>query len=308
VAVIGGGDFGRGLAAAAARAGAEVVIHTRKRTSVPKVPFRTTDQLADAAGAELIFLAVPSEHVARVAESLGRHLDGSHLMVHVSRGLAGAELATLSQVLRRITPCRRLGVLAGPLDAQALIDGTPAGGIVGSRFPEVTEAVCAALGSGALRIYSTDDIIGVEVASAMVGLLSLAVGYVQRLALGPATLSVMATRGMAEATRLGVALGATEATFHGLAGVGDLISAIADDGRPELLLGRRVAEGVPLADAARELKTHIEGVHTAQRVSHFGERLGFEMPISAVVAKVLGGHVDASVAIDALMARQTTRE
>src|SRR5690606_27838602 len=107
---------------------------------------------------------VPSVHVGALAVELGAHLDGSHLLVHVSRGLLGDELETLTHLLRETTPVRRVGALAGPLVAKALIEGQPGGGIVGSLFPEVADAVCDAIAGKRLRIYRTDDVVGVEIA------------------------------------------------------------------------------------------------------------------------------------------------
>ena len=228
VGVLGGGGFGRGLAQAASRIGRDVVLWSRSGDASDG-RIRTTRNLADLAEAEIIFVAVPSIYVAEVSGQLGEHLDGSHLLVHVSRGLVGEELTTVSHVLRHETPCRRVGALAGPLVAQALAEGQPGGGVIGTRFPEVAEAVRRAIAGPTLRIYETRDVTGVEVASAMVGLLCLAVGYGQAGGIGPGTLAVVVTRGMAEAARVGQALGAEQATFGGLAGFGDLMAAVAGD-------------------------------------------------------------------------------
>ena len=201
VAVVGGGSFGRGLALCVAREGRPVVLWSRQRREIDAAGVRTTTDLSEVADAELVFLAVPSVHVGTLAVELGAHLDGSHLLVHVSRGLIGHELETLTHLLRETTPVRRVGALAGPLVARALIEGHPGGGIVGSLFPEVADAVCDAIAGKHLRIYRTDDVVGVEVASAMVGLMALALGYAQGLGFGPSTLAVLGTRGLAEAAR-----------------------------------------------------------------------------------------------------------
>ena len=160
------------------------------------------------------------------------------MMVHVSRGIVGDELTTVCEVLRSRTPVRRVGVLAGPLVADALAEGEPSGGIVGTLFPEVAEAVTEAIGGDRLRVYTTQDVIGVELSAAFVGLVALALGFAAAQKLGPSTLAVLGTRGLAEGARVAERFGASERTFAGLAGAGDVMAAIAGDKRPETAFGR----------------------------------------------------------------------
>lgn len=310
VGIVGGGSFGRGLATAAARAGHEVVLWSRaaQRAEAAPATFRVTSALADIAATELIFVAVPSPHVRDVARALGAHLDGGHLLVHVSRGLIGDELRTITRVLREETPVVRLGALAGPLVADALAAGTPSGAIVGSLFPEVGAAVRQAIAGETLRIYTTDDVAGVEVGSALVGMLALATGFAMGIGSGPAALAVLCTRGIAEAQRVGARLGARERTFAGLAGFGDLTSAVAGDERPEIRLGRALAQGASLEEAARTAGAYIEGVSIARRVARFAEQVGVDAPIAAATAAVVDGVLGPREAMRALMARQVTPE
>jgi glycerol-3-phosphate dehydrogenase (NAD(P)+) len=308
ISIVGAGSFGRGLAAAAARNGRDVLLYSRRGVTVDVPRVQTTDSLAELARAELVLVAVPSQYVREVAHEIGGHLDGSHLMAHVSRGLVGDDLETLSHVLRTETPVRRVGVIAGPLSAEALLEGTPTGGIVGSRFPEVAHVVREAIAGPAVRLYATNDLVGVEVASAMVGLLSLVTGFAQGIGLGPATLAIMGTRGLAEAARIGVALGADERTFHGLAGVGDLLSAAGGDERPELRLGRALAKGATLESAGREVGAYIEGVSIAERVSKFAAHAGVQAPITDAVAHMLSGELTPRDAIERLMTRRVGHE
>ncbi len=308
VAVIGGGGFGQALAMAAARVGRNVTLWSRSARQPSGKGIESTTQLADVAGVELVFVAVPSPHVAEITRELGLVLDGSHALVHVSRGLVGDELSTLTEVLRTVTPCRRVGVLAGPLVATALAKGEPAGGIVGSLFPEVVDSVREAIAGPALRIYSTQDVVGVEIASAMVGLLALGLGYAQARGFGPSTTAVLATRGMAEAARVGVACGASERTFSGLAGFGDLIAAVAGDSRPETLFGRALAEGMPLSQAAARAGAYVEGATIAAQVAAFAERNGFEAPISTGMAALLSGKASPDAVLAQLMSRPTRGE
>jgi glycerol-3-phosphate dehydrogenase (NAD(P)+) len=307
VAIVGAGSFGRALALASARVERNVILWSRSERELDNPRITVTKELADLKRAELVFIAVPSPHVRELAREVGHHLDGSHLLVHVSRGLVGEELETLTQLLRTETPSRRLGALAGPLVAKSLTKGEPGGGVVGSLFPEVAEAVREAIGGPRLRIYSTDDVMGVEVASAYVGLISLSMGYAQGKGFGPGTLAVLTTRGIAEATRLGVHMGATERTFAGLAGYGDLLAAVAGDGRPEVELGRELASGVPLTEAAAKTDAYVESVTIGAQVSEYATRYGLSAPIAAAMSRLLeGGDTDAVVR--ELMTRPTGTE
>jgi len=308
VAVLGGGGFGRSLAMQVARVGKRVTLWSREKRELGQPGIDATSRVADVAEAELVFVAVPSIHVAAVAREVGQHLDGGHFMVHVSRGLLGPELGTITQLLREVTPCRRVGVLAGPLVARALEQGEPGGGIVGTLFPEVGDAVRDAIGGPTLRIYATQDVIGVEVASAMVGLLALAIGYAQGRGFGPSTTAILATRGMAEAARIGVACGAEERTFSGLAGFGDLMAVVAGDNRPESMFGRALAEGLPLADAAARAGAFVEGTSIAANATAFAQRHGFEAPICTAMAALLSGQASTTDVLVQLMTRPARRE
>jgi glycerol-3-phosphate dehydrogenase (NAD(P)+) len=247
-------------------------------------------------------------HIANIAKELGRYLDGRHLLVHVSRGLVGPELHTVSRVLRDLTPVRRVGCLAGPLSAAALAERIPGGGIIGTGFPEVREAVMEALANPRLRLYRSDDVIGVEVSAALVGLLALAIGYAKEMKLNSAALAILATRGMVETARIGVSLGANERTFSGLAGYGDLIAAIAGDNRPELELGHALGRGLSLEEAGRITKAHIEGVSIARNIQRHALRRGIEVPITEALADAIDGRLTPAGMIDRLMSRPTPRE
>jgi glycerol-3-phosphate dehydrogenase (NAD(P)+) len=308
VAVVGSGGFGRALAIQVARSGGAVTLWSRQPREPVRAEIRTTTRFSDVAEAELVFLAVPSIHVDELAGELGHHLDGTHLLVHVSRGLLGNELTTISQRLRTTTPCRRVGVLAGPLVARALAEGEPGGGVVGSLFPEVNDAVRDAIGGPTMRIYGTTDVIGVEIASAMVGLFALGIGYAQGRGFGPATTAMLATRGMAEAMRVGVACGANERTFSGLAGFGDLMAAVAGDGRPESMFGRALADGLPLADAAARAGAFVEGANIAAQVTAFADRHAMEAPIAAGMAALLSGKASGAAVLAQLMSRPVRGE
>jgi glycerol-3-phosphate dehydrogenase (NAD(P)+) len=314
VAVLGAGRFGVALARAAARTGS-VLVWSRRALSFAEPTIRVTNELAELAAAELILLAVPSRHAAELLTAAGHHLDGGHLIVHVSRGLldsvehpGGQELRTMSHLIKTVTPCRRVGALAGPISADLLISSTPGAGVVGSEFPQILEAVRAAIGSPTLRIYDSDDLRGVELAAALTGLLLFTIGFAQRVGFGPATIGALATRGVAEVARIGRALGARVETFGGLACFGDLLAAVAGSDRPELELGRAIAEGATPSAALERAGGNIEDIEVARRVAEFGKRRKIRTPLADVISAMVGGQLNAADAVRRLMVRDVGSE
>jgi glycerol-3-phosphate dehydrogenase (NAD(P)+) len=307
IGVVGAGGFGRAIAQASARNGHEVLVWSRKDRELPG-SIRTSTDIQDIRSCELIFLAVPARHAAKSAGQLGTVVDGRHLMVHISRGLVGAELKTITQIVREKTVCRRLGALAGPLLADSLAEGRPSGAILGTRFPELTRLVREALGGSGLRIYETTDVVGVELASATVGFLTVMLAYAQEVGVDPSTLAVLATRGIVEVSRIGQTLGAKESTFMGLAGLGDLIAAVAGDQRPESRLGRALAKGVDLTNAIGEAGAYVEGIEVASHLIEHARRLGLETPISSTFVALSEGRISREDAIEALMERHVGKE
>lgn len=302
IGIVGGGRFGLGLGAAVARQGGEALLWSRKPRELDG-NIRRAGSIDELGACELVFVVVPSMYVPTVAPLLAQTLDGRHLLVHVSRGLIGDELETVSRHLSTHTPARRVGCLAGPINADVLERGLPGGGVVGSIFPEVADAVRDAIGGATLRLYPTEDVVGVEVASAMVGLLALVLGFGLESEISPSALAVVTSRGLAEAARVGVRLGARPETFQGLAGAGDLFAAMAGDERSEVRLGRALARSLDLEAAGREAGAHIEGVTIARRVATHAARIGVRAPISKVIADVLDGTLTPEQGLQSLMSR-----
>lgn len=306
VGVLGGGAFGKAIATTAAGCGCETTLVSRVANDLRGV--QVTRDAARLGDTDVVFVCVPSAVIEPAADELAGHLDGRHALVHVSRGLHGAGLSPLTDVLKQRTACRRVGVLAGPLVPEGLLDGRPGSAIVGTRFPEVTELVRDALAGEQLRVYDTLDVVGVEVASACVSVLSVAVGCARALELGPGALATVVTRGIFEAARIGEALGAERVTFGGLAGMGDLVAVVAGDERPELALARAIVGGEDPRSAITKLPSNTESSLLAPRLSSFGARRGLNLPIVNAVAAVLDGRVAAKAALRSLMQRSVGRE
>jgi glycerol-3-phosphate dehydrogenase (NAD(P)+) len=212
-------------------------------------------------------------------------------MVHGIRGLGHGrhpqdadELEPLSDVLRRETPARRMGALGGPVLAEDLFANKPSVLVCGSTYPEVNDAVTAAFGSPTLRVYATSDLRGVEWASALVGCLAIAVGYAKASGLNAGLVAALISRGVEEAARIAHAAGGEERTLLGLAGYGDLLASIAQDERPEVVVGRELARGRSAEQAMVSAKLRVEAVHLIPRISRWCHAHSVAAPIFDAIA------------------------
>lgn len=216
------------------------------------------------------------------------------LMVHEIRAQAAINL--------------RAGVLSGPSFALEVARGQPTALVAASEHPEVREALVAAFHSATLRVYANDDVVGVEVGGAVKNVLAIATGLCDGLQLGLNARAALITRGLAEMTRLGVALGARAETFTGLSGLGDLVLTATGDLSRNRKVGLLLAEGKTLAQAVDSLGHVAEGVYCARTVVQRAAGLGIEMPIAQSVVALLDGKLRPAEAVAALMGRDPTAE
>ncbi|WP_394822772.1 NAD(P)-binding domain-containing protein [Pendulispora albinea] len=281
VGVLGAGPWGLSLAAAAARSGTKTRIQSRRDLSsvLPDGVEQVADMRELAQKSRLLVLAVPSGVVERVARELGAYLDGRHLLVHGIRGLAGDALEPISRVLRRETPSRRVGALGGPALANELRDGKPCALVCGSRYPEVNAALVATFGSPSLRVYETGDLVGLEWASALVGCLAIGVGYAHAVGMNAGLVATFISRAVEEASRIAAAAGGNERTLLGLAGYGDLLASIAQDERPEVIVGRAMGRGKTMEQAVDEAKLRVEAIELIPRIAQWAKAHGVRSPI-----------------------------
>ena len=200
------------------------------------------------------------------------------------------------------------GVLSGPSFAQEVANGQPTALVAASEHPAVRDALVAAFHSATLRVYGNDDIVGVEVGGAVKNVLAVATGLCDGLSLGLNARAALITRGLAEMTRLGVALGARADTFTGLSGLGDLVLTATGDLSRNRKVGLALAQGKTLAEAVFALGHVAEGVYCARTVVQRAAGLGVKMPISSAVVGLLDGHMTAGEAVMALMGREPTVE
>lgn len=219
-----------------------------------------------------------------------------------SPGLLGHE------VLAQVAPGLTAGVLSGPSFAQEVAQGQPTALVAASAHASVRDALVQAFHSPTLRVYANDDVVGVEVGGAVKNVLAIATGLCDGLQLGLNARAALITRGLAEITRLGLALGARAETFMGLSGLGDLVLTATGDLSRNRRVGLALAQGKTLQQAVNDLGHVAEGVYCARTVVQRARSLGVEMPIAQSVVDLLDGRVQPAQAVATLMGREPAAE
>ena len=217
-------------------------------------------------------------------------------------GLMGHEVQAL------VAPTLHAGVLSGPSFAQEVAKGQPTALVAASADDTVRQALVSAFHSQSLRVYVSDDVVGVEVGGAVKNVLAIATGLCDGLQLGLNARAALITRGLAEMTRLGLALGAKPETFMGLSGLGDLVLTATGDLSRNRRIGLALAQGQTLDQAVQALGHVAEGVYSARTVVQRAQRLGVDMPIAQSVVALLDGKLQPAQAVAALMGRGPTQE
>jgi glycerol-3-phosphate dehydrogenase (NAD(P)+) len=223
-------------------------------------------------------------------------------------GLAGASGLMGHEIQDRVAPDLRSGVLSGPSFAQEVATGQPTAMVAASVHSSVREALVAAFHSPTLRIYANDDVVGVEVGGAVKNVLAIATGLCDGMQLGLNARAALITRGLAEMTRLGMALGAKQETFMGLSGLGDLVLTATGDLSRNRRVGMAMAQGMTLQQSIGMLGHVAEGVYSARTVVQRARSLGVDMPIAQAVVDLLDGQLLPAQAVLALMGRGPTAE
>ena len=225
------------------------------------------------------------------------------LAVQRLRAPIGADGLLAHEIKAQVAPALRAGVLSGPSFAQEVARGQPTALVAASEQAEVRDALVAAFHSPTLRVYANDDVPGVEVGGAVKNVLAIATGLCDGLHLGLNARAALITRGLAEMTRLGTALGARVDTFMGLSGLGDLVLTATGDLSRNRKVGLLLAQGQSLQQAVASLGHVAEGVYCARTVVRRAEHLGVEMPISRAVVALLDGDLQPLEAVAILMGR-----
>jgi glycerol-3-phosphate dehydrogenase (NAD(P)+) len=327
VAVIGAGSWGTALAVHLARIGHDVTLWGRDAALVNEMRARranpiylpdlvfpaglaiSTDVAEVLTGASIAVVAVPSHGVRAVARQMAAHLGPGTLVVSAVKGIEEQSLQRMSEVLVEELPSAGdVAVLSGPSFAVELARSLPTAVVVASPSAQAVEHVQSEFRSGWLRLYGTRDVIGVEIGGAMKNTIAIAAGVVEGLGQGHNALAALITRGLAELTRLAVAMGGQRETLSGLAGLGDLVLTCTGGPSRNRHVGAELARGRSLGEVVASTKMVAEGVRTTEAALALGARHGVELPITEQMAEVLSGRKDPPSAVRELMGRRQKAE
>ena len=326
VAVIGAGAWGTALAQVLARAGrlvrlcarraelAEAMARERENaTYLPGVGLDPAIALgADARaaldGAGVALLAVPAQHLGAAAAAIAAHFAPGIPAVICAKGVERTTLRTMSEVAAASLPGHPIALLSGPTFAGEVARGLPTAVTLACADETVGARLVASIGTPSFRPYLTDDVAGAQIGGAVKNVIAIACGIVVGRRLGENARAALVARGLAEITRLGVALGGRRATLTGLSGLGDLALTCGSPQSRNLSLGIKLGEGSSLAAALEGRRSVAEGVASAASVTALAARRGVEMPICEAVDAVLhrGAPIDAAIA--GLLARPFRQE
>jgi glycerol-3-phosphate dehydrogenase (NAD(P)+) len=265
-------------------------------------------------GATLILSAIPTQYIRGIWERLKKYAPPGVPIVSVAKGIETTTLLRPTQIIKDVLDSSfilhpsSLCALSGPNIAGEIARYLPATAVAASEDQALAERVQAAFSTQWMRIYTNSDVIGVELAGATKNVIAIAAGILDGLGAGNNAKAALVTRGLVEITRLGVAMGATEATFQGLAGVGDLITTcVSPEGRNRTV-GEQLGKGRKLAEILAKLPSVAEGVPTTQAVVELARRFRVEMPITEAVHAVLFEGRDVIRALSDLMSRDPKPE
>lgn len=332
IAVLGAGAWGTALAIHAgqhhdvtlwARDAAQAQAMQAQRVNtryLPEQPFSAGVQVSYAplgtwlAEQDLVVIGSPMSSLRGMLTQLAPLLGDTVPVAWLCKGFEALAVGTnkaspsdvglmAHEVRAQVAPQLRGGALSGPSFAQEVARGMPTALVAASPFADVRDAMVRGFHSPSLRVYANDDIVGVEVGGAVKNVLAIATGLCDGLQLGLNARAALITRGLAEITRLGVALGAKAETFMGLSGLGDLVLTATGDLSRNRKVGLALAQGMTLQQAVDSLGHVAEGVYCARTVVQRAQHLGVDMPIAQAVVALLDGDITSGQAVALLMGR-----
>ena len=263
----------------------------------------TTDSAGAVRGRQVVIVAVPSQAVRSTLSAVRPHDASDLMLVGASKGIESDSLLRMSEVAAAILPDRVFVALSGPSFASEMIEGQPTAVVAASASPDAAARVQGLLTAGPLRVYTSPDVMGTELAGAFKNVIAIAAGMCEGIGLGQNARAALITRGLAELSRLGTALGADLRTFSGLAGMGDLVLTCCGMLSRNRALGVALGRGDTLDSYLSRHRVVVEGVPTARIALRMAERAGVEMPIAGKVAECLFSGKSPRVASAELMER-----
>jgi len=326
ISIIGAGSWGTALSTVLCRNGHEVTVwsimeaeidmlkreheHKDKLPGVklPESILFTSDLKAAVRDRDLLVLAVPSPYTRSTAHLLGNVVEKDQIIVNVAKGIEENTLDTLTDIIREEVPQARIAVLSGPSHAEEVGRGIPTTCVVGSREKETAEYVQNIFMNEVFRVYTSPDVLGIELGGALKNVVALAAGIADGLGYGDNTKAALITRGISEIARLGVKMGGKWETFYGLTGIGDLIVTCASMHSRNRRAGILIGKGYSMEAAMEEVKMVVEGVYSTKAAVVLAQKYEVDMPIIEQVNAILFHGKPASDAVGELMLRDKKLE
>ena len=324
IAVIGSGSWGTAMALHMAGSGNQVYMWSwiqeetdrlnrdrENKEFLPGISFPdnvicTHNMQECIEGAEVVITAVPSPATRTTAKEMSQYVANGQKLVNISKGLEG-ELR-LSEVYKSEIPQAEISVLSGPSHAEEVSRGIPTTVVVASDNEETAKYLQAIFSTDTFRVYTSDDVIGVELGGALKNVIALCAGISDGLGYGDNTKAALITRGISELSRLGIAMGAKASTFAGLSGLGDLIVTGTSTLSRNHTAGELLGKGMKLDEVLKTVHMVVEGVNTATAAYELGKKYGVETPIIEQAYNVLYKNADPKDAVNTLMTRKHKSE
>lgn len=257
---------------------------------------------------DILVLAVPSSFTRKTAHTMKEYVSEGQIVVNVAKGIEEATLLTLSQVIEEELPQADVAVLSGPSHAEEVGRGIPTTIVVGAKSRATAEFIQNVFMSDVFRVYTSHDVLGIELGAALKNVVALAAGIADGLGYGDNTKAALITRGIAEISRLGIAMGGKFETFCGLSGIGDLIVTCASMHSRNRRAGILIGQGKTMEEAMAEVKMVVEGVYSAKAAMGLAKKYDVELPIIEQVNEVLFHGKPAAAAVKDLMIRDKKLE
>lgn len=326
VGIMGAGSWGTALALLLHKNGHQVTVWSinedevkmlsEKREHESKLPgvkipedmMFTTDIESTVKGKDFVVLAVPSPFTRSTSRNMCPFIAEGQIIVDVAKGIEESTLMTLSQQIEEEIPQADVAVLSGPSHAEEVGRGLPTTVVIGAKTKETADYLQEMFMSEVFRVYTSPDILGMELGGSLKNVIALAAGIADGLGYGDNTKAALITRGIAEIARLGVKMGGAIESFTGLTGIGDLIVTCASVHSRNRKAGYLIGQGMSMQEAMDEVKMVVEGVYSTKAAVKLGEKYDVSLPIINKVNEVLFGNKDPREAVNELMLRDSKAE
>ncbi|NLY20275.1 MAG: NAD(P)H-dependent glycerol-3-phosphate dehydrogenase [Tissierellia bacterium] len=326
ITVVGGGSWGTALARVLAVNGHDTTLYIRNEkqysdlinyrinkrylpdVELPENLKYSNDLVKSIENSNVILVAVPTNSVRETLMTLKPYLNEEDIIINVAKGIEEGTLMRISEIVEEIIPGIKYVALSGPTHAEEVILDYPSTIVAASESNYAAELVQHLFMNKYFRVYTNEDVVGVELGGALKNIIALAAGILEGYGYGDNTKAALMTRGIYEMSRLGTKLGAKMDTFFGLTGMGDLIVTCTSNHSRNKQCGVLIGKGVPIEQAIEQIGMVVEGIRTTRSASELAKKLDVEMPITEVLFSVLYEDKDLTKSIEELMLRERKAE